>query len=167
MENQEVPESLEESIFKTLSHQKRRDILRVIGEKKTATFTEIKKAVSIEDSPSLSYHLNALNGLVLQKEGEYQLTILGQDAYDLICKTAFVTRSTSMIASLKKLVPAVIVINAALWATALLLTGQLEGKLQQGTIFGFAALWIISNGVLYSLLSRIRRSETLCLLSHR
>jgi hypothetical protein len=45
-------ESLEESIFKTLSNQKRRDILRFIGEHKQATFTEIKKAVEIEDSSS-------------------------------------------------------------------------------------------------------------------
>ena len=32
--NSEVGESIEEVVFKTLRHQKRRDILRVIGEKK-------------------------------------------------------------------------------------------------------------------------------------
>jgi len=45
-------ESLEESIFKTLNHQKRRDILRFIGEWKEATFPEIKNSIGIEDSPS-------------------------------------------------------------------------------------------------------------------
>jgi len=42
--NREVEtESLEKSIFKTLGNQKRRDILRFVGEKKQVTFTEIKK----------------------------------------------------------------------------------------------------------------------------
>ena len=88
MSAETLKENLEETIFKTLSHQKRRDILRVIGEKKNATFTEIKNAMQTEDSPSLSYHLNALNGLIIQKEGEYKLSELGQDTYRLICKTA-------------------------------------------------------------------------------
>lgn len=60
-------ESLEESIFKTLSNQKRRDILRFIGERKQATFTEIKKAMEIEDSSSVSYHLRSLQNLVTKK----------------------------------------------------------------------------------------------------
>jgi len=42
IQDKESAESLEESIFKTLSNQKRRDILRVIGERREATFTEIK-----------------------------------------------------------------------------------------------------------------------------
>jgi hypothetical protein len=35
MDKETASETLEESIFKTLNHQKRRDILQVIGEKKT------------------------------------------------------------------------------------------------------------------------------------
>ncbi len=66
--------SLEEFIFKTLSHKKLRDILRVIGEKEKASFTEIKNSVGTEDSPSLSYHLNALDGLIVQQEGHYKLS---------------------------------------------------------------------------------------------
>jgi DNA-binding transcriptional ArsR family regulator len=62
--------SLEESIFKTLSHQKRRDILRIIGERGEATFTEIKNSVRIEDSPTLSYHLKELGHLVFLKKGK-------------------------------------------------------------------------------------------------
>ena len=60
-------QSLEESIFKTLSNQKRRDSLRFIGEHKQATFTEIKKAAEIEDSSSVSYHLSSLQTLVTKK----------------------------------------------------------------------------------------------------
>ena len=71
-------ESLEESIFKTLSNQKRRDVLRFIGEHRQATFTEIKKAVEIEDSSSLSYHLTNLQTLVTQQNEKYSLSELGQ-----------------------------------------------------------------------------------------
>ena len=95
-------ESLEESIFKTLSHQKRRDILRFIGERKEATFTEIKNFVGIEDSPSLSYHLNALGRLVVQTAGKYRLSELGNDAYKFMCKTTSNALSTSIISSLRK-----------------------------------------------------------------
>ena len=77
-------ESLEESIFKTLSNQKRRDILRFIGEHKQVTFTEIKKAVEIEDSSSVSYHLKSLQNLISQQNEKYSLSELGQEAYNLI-----------------------------------------------------------------------------------
>jgi DNA-binding transcriptional ArsR family regulator len=113
-----APESLEESIFKTLSHQKRRDILRVIGERKGVTFTEIKNAVNTEDSPALNYHINALNWLILQKDGKYHLSALGQDAYNLISKTAACTMSNSLVSRLRKELFVVIVANAALWAAA-------------------------------------------------
>jgi len=97
-----VDDSLEESIFKTLSHQKRRDILRVMGEGKEVTFTEIKKSIGTEDSPSLSYHLNALNHLIVQKEGKYRLSELGQDAYSLMCKTTTYGASNSTISLSEK-----------------------------------------------------------------
>lgn len=90
-----VGESIEEAVFKTLSHQRRRDILRVIGEKREATFTEIKNAIGTEDSPSLSYHLNALDYLIIQQKGKYRLSELGQDTYNLICKAAKYTVQTS------------------------------------------------------------------------
>ena len=156
----EVPnESLEETIFKTLSNQKRRDILRVIGEKRTATFTEIKNEVKIDDSPSLSYHLNALNGLVIQKKAKYQLSELGQDAFNLICKTNTYSSSNSRLNKLRKELPAVIVANAILWAAAIFAVSQFEGRLHQATIFSFAALWFVSNISLYMLSTRLRRPQ--------
>lgn len=162
MDKESQSESLEESIFKTLNHQKRRDILRVVGEKKQASFTEIKNAVVMEDSSSPSYHLNALNGLIIQHESKYQLSELEQNAYSLICKTASSTESTSMLSFLRREIPAVIVINAVLWAIGLILTGQFEGKLSHNTVFGFAALWLVSNGILYSILTKIRKNERGC-----
>ena len=80
-------ESLEEAIFKTLSNQKRRDILRFIGENKKVTFTTIKKATQIDDSSSLSYHLNSMEPLLTQTKEQYGLSDLGQESYRLIIKT--------------------------------------------------------------------------------
>jgi DNA-binding transcriptional ArsR family regulator len=160
MDKENTAESLEESIFKTLSHQKRRDILRAIGEKKEATFTEIKTAVQIEDSPSLSYHLNALNGLIAQKEGKYRLSELGQDAFGLINKTTTYSASNSILSFLRKEIPAVIVANAVLWALALLFTSQFEGKLSFATTTSFAVLWLVSNIILYSILTTLRKPRS-------
>lgn len=152
-----VDDSLEESIFKTLSHQKRRDILRVIGESKEVTFTEIKKSIGPEDSSSLSYHLNALDHLIMQKEGKYRLSELGQDAYSLMCKTTTYAASKSTISFLRREIPAVIIANAILWATAIFSVSQFEGRLHQITIFSFAALWFISNIILYSVSAKVRK----------
>jgi hypothetical protein len=152
-------ESLEETVFKTLSNQKRRDILRFIGERRETTFTKIKNSIEIEDSPSLSYHLNALGCLVVQMSGKYSLSELGQDAYNLINKTSIYTSSNSTINVLRKELPAVIVANAILWAAAIFSVSQFEGALHQMTMFSFAALWFVSNLILYSILSRVRISR--------
>lgn len=152
-------ESLEESVFKTLSHQTRRDILRVIGETREATFTEIKKSAGVEDNPSLSYHLNALDHLVVQKNGKYLLSELGYDAYNLICKATSSTQSASIISSLRKEIPAVIIANALIWATALFTVSTFEGRPHQITTFSFAALWFISNTILYLISTRVRQRK--------
>jgi hypothetical protein len=150
-------ESLEESIFKTLSHQKRRDILRFIGERKEATFTEIKNFVGIEDSPSLSYHLNALGRLVVQTAGKYRLSELGNDAYKLMCKTASNALSTSIISSLRKEIPLIIIANAVLWVAAIFSVSQFEGGLRPLAVYSFVILWFISNIMLYSILTKVGR----------
>ena len=159
MDKEEHNESLEETVFKTLSNQKRRDILRFIGERREATFTEIKSSMQVEDTPSLSYHLNALDCLIIQKSGKYSLSELGQDAYSLIYKTSIYTSSNSAISYLKKELPVVIVANAILWAAAIFSVSQFEGALHQMTLFSFAALWFVSSMVLYSILTRIRISR--------
>ena len=156
MDKESPNESLEESIFKTLSHQTRRDILRVIGEQKQASFTQIKNNLKIEDSASLSYHLNALQPLIAQKGGKYILSELGQDAYSLINKTTAYTESNSMLNFVRSKIPMVIVVNAVLWALALLLTTYFEGGPVIYSIIIFVALWYVSHLILNSLLRKLK-----------
>ncbi len=156
MDKEPPQESLEESIFKTLSHQTRRDILRFIGEQKQASFTEIKNNVSVEDSATLSYHLNTLQTLTTQKNGKYALTEIGQDAYALINKTTACAETNSTLNFLRGKFPRVIVANAVLWAAALLLSTIFEKNgLPIYTIISMLALWYISNLILSRLLTRL------------
>jgi len=83
----EETDSLEQEVFKTLDHQKRRDILRYVGEKKGATFTDIMNSIGIPDSPTLSYHLRSLAPFMKQVDDKYSLTPIGSDAYGLLLKT--------------------------------------------------------------------------------
>ena len=145
-------ESLEESIFKTLSNQKRRDILRFIGERKQATFTEIKKATEIEDSSSVSYHLNNLQNLISQQSEKYSLSNLGQEAYNLIVKTNAYTSTNIVVSFLRRQLSLLIIANAVLWAAAIFATRQFEGLLSHNTTFAFAALWLTSNALIYTIL---------------
>ncbi len=145
-------ESLEESIFKTLSNQKRRDILRFIGEHKQATFTEIKKAVEIEDSSSVSYHLNSLQNLISQQNEKYSLSDLGQEAYNLIVKTNAYTSTNIVVGILRRQLSLLIIANAILWAIAIFTTRQFEGVLSHNTTFAFVALWLTSNALIYTIL---------------
>lgn len=87
-EKTEAFDNLEQDVFKALENQKRRDILRIVGEKKSITFTEILGNSKISDSPTLSYHLRELSPFIAQKHGKYELTPMGRDAYSLLLKTA-------------------------------------------------------------------------------
>lgn len=147
-------ENLEESVFKTLSNQKRRDIIRLLGENTDATFTEIKHSTG-EDSPSLSYHLSALDKLIIQNEGRYRLSELGQEAYKLMNKIIASTSSTSMIKSVRKWIAAMIIANALLWASAIFSVSTFEGRLTDMTLYSFSVLWFISNIALYSISKRL------------
>ncbi len=147
-------ESLEESIFKMLDNQKRRDILRFIGENKQAKFTEIKKSIQMDDSSLLSYHLNTLQPLVTQKNEKYSLSELGQEAYDLIVKTNAFTSRNVVVILLRKQLSALIIANAILWAIAIFSVRAYQGPLRQMTLFAFAGLWFISNLLIYAVLKR-------------
>jgi len=87
-EKTEAFKDLEQDVFKALENQKRRDILRLVGEKKEISFTEILNVSKIPDSPTLSYHLKELVPFIEQKDGKYCLTPMGKDAYSLLLKTA-------------------------------------------------------------------------------
>jgi DNA-binding transcriptional ArsR family regulator len=150
--------NLEESIFKTLSNQKRRDIIRLLGERTEATFTEIKHSTG-EDSPSLSYHLSALQSLTAQNQGRYRLSELGQEAYKLMTKILASTSNTSLIWSLRRGIGTMIIANAILWAAAIFAAFEFEGRLNHMTLYSFSILWFISNIALYSISKRLEWSN--------
>jgi DNA-binding transcriptional ArsR family regulator len=152
-------ESLEESIFKTLSSQKRRDILRFIGEHKQATFTEIKKAAAIEDSSSVSYHLNSLQTLIIQQNEKYVLSELGQEAYNLIMKTNAYTTNNIAVKTIRRQLFSLIIVNAVLWAAALFAVTDFGERPAQVTSL-FISLWAIGNILIYLILKQTSRDQT-------
>ena len=87
-EKSEAFNNLEQDVFKALENQKRRDILRLIGERRSITFTDILTTTKLPDSPTQSYHLRELAPFITQKSGKYELSPLGKDAYNLLQKTA-------------------------------------------------------------------------------
>jgi hypothetical protein len=113
-ENAEL-KSLEETVFKALDHQKRRDILRYVGERKSAAFTEILNAIKIPDSPTLSYHLRNLAPFLEVKDGRYGLNPIGKTAYALLLKTA----TYSKIALLYRKKSGAIIGHIFLWISAI------------------------------------------------
>ncbi len=143
-------QNLEEEVFKTLSHQMRRDILRFIGEERGAKFSEIKRAIGIEESASLSYHLNALAPLLTHKDDTYHLSELGKDAYSLMNKMTSYAASAAILGVLNRKLGATIIANALLWATALMTLVVIEGPLDFMTVLIFAGLFNVSNMILYS-----------------
>ncbi len=76
----------EDEIFKSLSHQVRRDIIKHLGEN-PLSFTQIKNNLESLDSPTLSYHLKSLQLLLIQKANKYELSEIGEAAFNLLCKT--------------------------------------------------------------------------------
>jgi hypothetical protein len=138
---------LEAQVFKSLSHQIRRDIVRFVGERARATFTEIRNSLRIEDSSMLSYHLNGLRPLLQQRDSDYMLSELGKHAYRLILGTT----SLGTEARLKMKIRYAIVANALLWAGATFSVSNWQGRLQFETMASLAALWFISNLILYRL----------------
>ena len=80
-------DSLEEEVFKALDHQKRREILRFVGESRGVPFTKILNATKTQDSPTLSYHLRNLAPFLEQRDGKYLLSPIGKAAYTLLLKT--------------------------------------------------------------------------------
>jgi DNA-binding transcriptional ArsR family regulator len=86
-ESEEI-KNLEEEVFKALNHQRRRDILRFIGEGNKPTFTKIMNATKFSDSPTLSYHLRNLAPFLELKGGKYELNPIGKAAYALLLRTA-------------------------------------------------------------------------------
>jgi hypothetical protein len=134
-------------VFKLLSHQVRRDIVRFVGERTKASFSDIRNSLEIEDSSMLSYHLNGVRALLNQHDSDYVLSDLGKHAYRLILGTT----SVGTEAKLKRKIRYAIVANALLWAGAIFSVSNWQGRLQLQTMMSLAALWFISNLILYQL----------------
>jgi DNA-binding transcriptional ArsR family regulator len=115
-------ESLEEEVFKALDHQMRRDILRLVGERKEVTFTEILNESRAPDSPSLSYHLRILGPFMEQRGGKYGLTRIGKAAYTLLLRTSDYSR----VALLHRKKTGAIVGHVVLWISAIAASLVLE-----------------------------------------
>jgi DNA-binding transcriptional ArsR family regulator len=76
----------EDEIFKSLNHQVRRDIIKFVGEQ-PLSFTAIKNKLESIDSPTLSYHLKSLELSLRQKDNKYELSEIGEAAFNLLSKT--------------------------------------------------------------------------------
>ncbi len=82
---EEPPLSEEDEIFKLLTHQTRRNIIKILGER-DLSFSQIKNTLDI-DSPTLSYHLKSMKPFVIQKKSKYSFSEIGKAALYLLTKT--------------------------------------------------------------------------------
>ncbi len=108
-------QDLEQQVFAALENQKRRDILRIVGENKGIAYTKILNESKISDSSTLSYHLKGLAPFIEQREGKYLLSTIGKDAYNLLLKT----HTYDKLALLQKNRYKIIVGNTVIWLSAI------------------------------------------------
>lgn len=72
-------------IFTALSHEIRREIIRILAEESPKTFSELMNELDIRDTGTMVFHLRKLEGLITKNErGEYVLTDLGRRAYQIM-----------------------------------------------------------------------------------
>lgn len=76
-----------DAIFAALKHPVRRRILLLLDAKREVSFTDIQKAVDVEDTGLMSYHLKELALLVSQSaRGKYRLSEIGKTSVALLKK---------------------------------------------------------------------------------
>ena len=86
-----------DKIFTALKHPIRRQILLLLEKKGEVSFTEIQKAVNIDDTGLLSYHLKELTTLVEQSErGKYALSEIGRASMALFRKVEREKQTTTV-----------------------------------------------------------------------
>lgn len=72
-------------IFKALSHEVRRRVVLILGERGPLPYVELMKYVGIEDSGHFAFHLRSLQGLIEKDEkGLYRLSQLGWKVYRIL-----------------------------------------------------------------------------------
>ncbi|MHA2143094.1 MAG: ArsR/SmtB family transcription factor [Candidatus Thorarchaeota archaeon] len=79
----------DEGVLKALSNSTRREIIRLIAEKGSASYTEIMQVLGLDpslESGTFNYHLKELAeaGLIESVNGEYKISALGRNALILI-----------------------------------------------------------------------------------
>jgi hypothetical protein len=90
------PPDIEESFYYALSHEIRRNILRMIGESGKGSFTEFKRTLKVSTG-TLYHHLDVLKDLVVQDEKKkYILSTLGKHAYDFLIRNYDSMESTKV-----------------------------------------------------------------------
>jgi len=115
--------------------------------------------VEIEDSSSLSYHLNSLQTLIAQKDEKYMLSDLGQEAYSLIVKTNAYTSTNIVVNILQRQLTLLIIANAILWLAAILAAREFGESLTHNTTFNLIILWLTSNALIYFILKGTNREK--------
>ena len=73
------------SLHKILKDETRRKIVLLLSEKGSLTYTELIKALEIDNTGRMNYHLKILDDLVLKRDdGRYALTEKGELASRLL-----------------------------------------------------------------------------------
>jgi len=73
-------------LYEILGHPMRRQIIRILGEAKRASFTDLKSTLKVSVG-TLYYNLDLLEDLVAQdREKKYVLTPKGEMAFDSLSK---------------------------------------------------------------------------------
>lgn len=72
-----------EEIFEVLSHRIRRKIIRLIGENRGITYSEILGRLNI-DTGTLNYHLSKMKNFIVKNDGRYFLNPNGLTAYRIL-----------------------------------------------------------------------------------
>jgi hypothetical protein len=114
----------EEEIFRALSHEKRRNVVRCLGEIGSLTFSEIRTHTGIHDTPILSYYLRTLRPLLKQEGDRYYLSESGRDAFSLILRSSSFPQEGDK--KWRERIPWLIIGNAVLWACAIYLISMIQ-----------------------------------------
>ena len=94
--NKKSPPDTEGSFYYALSHEIRRNIIRLIGESGKGSFTKFKRTLEISTG-TLYHHLDVLKSLVVQDEKKkYILSTLGKHAHEFLIKNYDSMESTKV-----------------------------------------------------------------------
>jgi len=144
----------EDEIFKSLSHQVRREIIKVLA-KKALSFTEIKNNLEGMDSPTLSYHLKSLQPLLVQEVNKYKLSEIGEAAVNLLSKT---DQSVRLSKSKKKFLYAYC-ITVICWVSAsTIIPLIIASNLGRWTTISIQIVIITISSINYLIVWRLRKS---------